>query len=123
MSTNKPVATDLANKRVSMITGLIKQLKLVWLLFQDKRVSIWAKSVIPIALIYLISPVDFIPGILLPGLGALDDMGVVLLGMALMVKLSPPEIVQYYLHQLEYGNDFYKDGETVDTTYRVVDED
>ena len=123
MSNNKPATTNLASKRVSMLTGMIKQLKLVWLLFRDKRVSVWAKSVIPIALLYLISPVDFIPGILLPGLGALDDMGVVLLGMSLFVKLSPPELVQYYLHQLEYGNDFYSDGETVDTTYRVVDED
>lgn len=123
MSDNKPVATDLANKRVSMLTGMLKQLKLVWLLFQDKRVSIWAKSVVPIALLYLISPVDIIPGFLLPGLGALDDMGVILLGMSLFVKLSPPEIVQYYLHQLEYGNDFYDEGETVDTTYRIVDED
>jgi len=123
MSNNTPVTTNPTEKRLSMLTGMIKQLKLVWLLFRDKRVSIWAKSVIPIALLYLISPVDFIPGILLPGLGALDDMGVVLLGMALMVKLSPPEIVQYYLNQLEYGNDFYSDGKTVDTTYRVMDED
>ena len=123
MSDNKQMVTDLASKRASMLTGMIKQLKLVWLLFQDKRVSIWAKSVIPIALLYLVSPVDFIPGILLPGLGALDDMGVMLLGMSLFVKLSPPEIVQYYMHQLEYGDDFYSDSETVDTTYRVVDED
>ena len=122
MSNNKPATLD-TNKRLSMLTGMIKQLKLVWLLFRDKRVSFWAKSVIPIALLYLVSPVDFIPGILLPGLGALDDMGVVLLGMALFVKLSPPEIVQYYLNQLEYGNDFYNEGETVDTTYRVVGED
>jgi len=123
MSDNKPVATDLTSKRASMLTGMLKQLKLVWLLFKDKRVSIWIKSIIPIALLYLISPVDFIPGMLLPGLGALDDMGVILLGMSLFVKLSPPELVQYYLHQLEYGNDFYDEGETVDTTYHVVDED
>ena len=123
MSNNKPITADPATKRLSMLTGMLKQLRLVWLLFRDKRVSIWAKSVIPIALLYLISPIDFIPGILLPGLGGLDDVGVVLLGMALFVKLSPPEIVEYYLNQLEYGNDFYKDAETVDTTYRVIGED
>ena len=123
MSGNTPVTKNPMDKRLSMLSGMMKQLKLVWLLFRDKRVSVWAKSVIPIALLYLISPIDFIPGMLLPGLGALDDMGVILLGMSLFVKLSPPEIVQYYLHQLEYGNDFYSDGETVDTTYRVVDED
>jgi uncharacterized membrane protein YkvA (DUF1232 family) len=73
--------------------------------------------------VYLISPVDFVPDVLL-GLGQLDDLGIILLGIALFVRLCPPDIVDYYRNQLEYGNDFEPDDdETVDTTYRVVDED
>lgn len=123
MSNNKPVSIDKHEKQLSMLTGMLKQLKLVWALFTDRRVSLLSKSVIPISLLYLISPIDFLPDVIL-GFGQLDDLGVVLLGMALFVRLCPPEIVDYYTKKLEYGDDFYKnDDETVDTTYRVVGED
>jgi hypothetical protein len=55
------------------------------------------------------------------GFGQLDDLGVILLGMALFVKLCPQDIVERYQNQLEYGSD--SEGEAVDTTYRIVDED
>jgi len=119
MSNNKPVPSS-QEGRLSMLTGFVKQLRLVWLLLKDKQVPAWSKSVIPVSLLYLISPIDFMPDVIL-GLGQLDDLGVVLLGMTLFVKLCPPEIVAKYLHELEYGTDFYDDDETVDTTYRVVD--
>jgi uncharacterized membrane protein YkvA (DUF1232 family) len=122
MSNNKPVPATKTD-RLSMLTGLAKQLRLVWSLFKDKRVPTWTKSVVPISLLYLISPIDFMPDVIL-GLGQLDDIAVILLGMTLFVKLCPPEIVQYYVNKLEYGKDFYRDDdETVDTTYRVVGED
>ncbi len=122
MNKNKPVpATN--TDRVSMLTGFVKQLRLVWALFKDKRVPTWTKSVLPISLLYLISPIDFMPDVIL-GLGQLDDVAVILLGMTLFVKLCPPELVQHYVNKLEYGQDFYRnDDETVDTTYRVVGED
>ena len=120
MSQNKSVSVN-SEKQLGMLTGLIKQAKLVWALFTDSRVSLWAKSVIPISLLYLISPIDFIPDVIL-GLGQLDDLGVILLGMTLFVRLCPPEIVDYYLKKLEYGDDFFNK-EAIDTTYRVSDED
>jgi uncharacterized membrane protein YkvA (DUF1232 family) len=110
------------NKQLSFFSGLIKQLKLVWLLFKDDRVSLLTKSVLPLSLLYIISPIDFLPDFFL-GLGQLDDLGVILLGMTLFVKLCPPELVNQYLDQLEYGDEFKNSGETVDTTYRVVGED
>jgi hypothetical protein len=39
----------------------------------------------------------------------------------LFVKLCPPDIVQKYLDQLEYGGEH--DDDVVDTTYNIVDED
>jgi uncharacterized membrane protein YkvA (DUF1232 family) len=115
------IPTD-PNKQLSFLGGVIKQLKLVWLLFRDRRVSVLTKAVLPISLLYIISPIDFLPDFFL-GLGQLDDLGVILLGMALFVKLCPPELVNHYLNQLEYGDEFKDSGETVDTTYRVVGED
>src|SRR5262245_26538953 len=106
-------------KNFSMMANIFNQVKLVWLLFQDSRVSLLAKLVLPLSFLYLISPIDFVPDFLL-GLGQLDDLSVILLGMALFVKLSPPHVVEYYRHQLEYGGyeDYDDKDETVDTTYR-----
>ena len=73
-------------------------------------------------MLYLISPIDFVPDVLL-GLGQLDDFGVILLGMTLFVKLCPPELVDYYAKQLEYGADFFNDNETIESSYRRIDKD
>jgi uncharacterized membrane protein YkvA (DUF1232 family) len=87
---------------------------------KDGRVPLWIKSVVPLSFLYLISPLDFIPDVVL-GFGQLDDLGVILLGVALFLKLCPPNVVAYYQNQLEYGSE--ENGEAVDTTYRVVDEE
>lgn len=85
----------------------------------------WVKSVVPLSFLYMISPVDFIPDVIL-GLGQLDDLGVILLGLALFVKLSPPELVEYYRQQIEYGDqspvDALDEG-SIDTTYKILDDD
>ena len=123
--TKKPSVLDSNERDTSFLSNLMKQLQLVWLLFKDSRVGIWTKSVLPLSFLYVISPVDFVPDFIL-GLGQLDDFGVILLGLTLFVKLCPPSIVEEYVRQLEYGNDFYIDSdndETVDATYRIVDED
>ena len=120
MTEQNPARLDWS-KNLGFLTGIFKQLRLVWLLMQDSRVPLWAKAIVPLSLLYLISPLDFIPDVFL-GLGQLDDLGIILLGISLFVKSCPPNIVQYYQNQLEYGVDSLDD-EAVDTTYRVVDED
>jgi uncharacterized membrane protein YkvA (DUF1232 family) len=110
---------------VSFLAGLVNQLRLVWLLMMDNRISMWVKSVVPLSFLYTISPVDFIPDVIL-GLGQLDDLGVILLGLALFVKLSPPELVEYYRQQIEYGHQTpldVKDDDSIDTTYKILDDD
>lgn len=111
-----------ADKHISMLSGLINQLQLVWLLLRDSRVSMLVKSVIPLSLIYTISPIDIIPDVLL-GVGQLDDLTVILLGLALFVKLCPPDLVEFYRRQIEFGPNPNDDGETVDATYRIIDEE
>jgi uncharacterized membrane protein YkvA (DUF1232 family) len=118
--TNKSPAPYDPSGGLNILGGVVRRVRLVWLLFWDNQVPLWVKSVLPVSLIYLISPIDFIPDWFL-GLGQLDDLGVILLGMALFVKLCPPDIVQKYLDQLEYGG--VNDDDVVDTTYNIVDED
>ena len=119
MTSQNPLPPD---KGIAFTAELFKRLRLVWLLFRDSRVSFWAKLVLPLSLVYLISPIDFIPGAVVPVVGGLDDLGVLLLGMALFVKLVPQEIVDGYENQLEYG-ELHQDDETADTPYRLIDED
>jgi uncharacterized membrane protein YkvA (DUF1232 family) len=126
MGSNLPANRD---NHISFLAGVVNQLRLVWLLFKDDRVSMWAKSVIPLSLLYTISPVDFIPDVIL-GFGQLDDLGVILLGIALFLRLAPPDLVEYYRQFVEFGdvdpggrlNDI-NDDETVDTSFQVLDED
>ena len=119
MTEKKPVPYNTGNKLV-FLTEIVKRLRLVWLLFKDGRIPLWIKSVLPASLVYLISPVDFVPDVIL-GLGQLDDLGIIMLGMALFVKLCPQDIVQEHVDQLEYGD--LSDDDVVDTSYQVVDED
>jgi uncharacterized membrane protein YkvA (DUF1232 family) len=72
-----------------VLSELMERGRLVWRLMNDERVPPWLKLGVPlVVLLYFISPVDIIPDFLL-GLGQLDDLGVVLLGMALFIRLAP----------------------------------
>ena len=122
----EPVPYDAnADKGLNFLTGMLKRLQLTWMLMADSRVPFLTKLVPPVALLYLISPVDFIPAAIFPVLGGLDDLGVVLLGLALFIKLAPQDVVQDYLFKLEYGDGDIDldDDDVVDTTYSVIDED
>jgi len=114
MAIQKPVSSQGTNN-ISALAQIINQLRLVWLLFQDKRISIWVKSVVPLFLLYVISPVDILPDVFL-GIGQLDDLGVILLGVTLLLKLCPPEVVDYYRGQLSHGSD----DDVIDATYHEV---
>ena len=74
----------------------MRQARLAWRLFWDQRVPLWTKLIPPAALAYVISPIDIIPDVAL-GLGQLDDIAVMLLGVKLFIELAPPEVVREHL--------------------------
>ena len=89
------------NKQPGALAEIFERGKLVWRLMQDQRVPTWIRIGIPaVVLIYFISPVDIIPDFIL-GLGQLDDLGVILLGMSLFIRLAPGTGVEY--HQRAFG--------------------
>jgi uncharacterized membrane protein YkvA (DUF1232 family) len=103
--------------------------RLVWRLIQDARVPGWVKVGIPLLIaLYFFSPVDFIPDFIL-GLGQLDDLGVILLGLSLIIRLSPREVVDEHRYALGYhlpdqageerGSQAQGDA-TIEGEYRVV---
>ena len=119
MTNNKPVVANPV-KNISFLTTIIKQFRLAWLLFQDARVPLWVKAIIPIASIYVLSPFDLIP--VIPVVGQLDDLGVILLGLTTFIKLCPPDVVGYYRTQLDdYLPPEQDNNEIVDGTYRPIE--
>jgi uncharacterized membrane protein YkvA (DUF1232 family) len=84
---------------LGIVTDIIRQARLAWQLMLDPRVPLWVKTIVPASLIYLISPIDFIPDVI-PGLGQLDDLAVIIIGVKLFIELCPPEIVREHMHKL-----------------------
>ena len=84
---------------------LLEKGRLVWRLMNDPRVPGWIKFGVPLlVVVYVLSPIDVIPDFLV-GPGQLDDLGVVLLGMTLMVRLSPQHVVEEHKRALGYDVD------------------
>lgn len=78
-----------------MLRALIDQLRLTWALLRDPRVPIWAKVIPVLGLVYVLSPLDFIPDVLI-GLGQLDDLAIVIGGMRLFAAVVPQDIVEQH---------------------------
>ena len=126
---SKKISPANADKDLSMLSAMMDQIRLGWYLLTDGKVSLLTKAIIPAALLYVISPVDFIPDVI-PVLGQLDDLGMVMAGLAIFIRMCPPELVQYYKDQLKLGREETSpeitpppdDDDSIDTTYRVLDE-
>ncbi len=69
--------------------------ELAWQLLWDNRVPLSTKLVPLLAALYVVSPIDIIPDYLL-GIGQVDDLLLVLIGMRMFISLSPPEVVAQY---------------------------
>ena len=82
-----------------MLPTLLRYLLLLWRLTCDKRVNLFVRALVPLALIYFIWPwrPDLIPDFGAGPFGRIDD--IIILGVAvfLLVKLSPRYVVAEHL--------------------------
>ena len=78
-----------------MLRALVDQVRLTWALIRDPRVPLWSKAIPVLALLYVLSPLDFIPDVII-GLGQLDDLAIVLGGMRLFAAVVPQDIVEQH---------------------------
>jgi uncharacterized membrane protein YkvA (DUF1232 family) len=91
-----PVSPNDTNALLAWIKEMARQARLAWRLFWDRRVPLWTKLIPPLALGYIVVPVDLIPDLAL-GLGQLDDLAVLLIGIKLFIELAPPDVVREHL--------------------------
>jgi uncharacterized membrane protein YkvA (DUF1232 family) len=64
----------------------------LYLAYRDPRVPWYAKAVAVCVVGYALSPIDLIPDFI-PVLGYLDDLVLIPLGIALTLRLIPPEVM------------------------------
>ena len=115
-------SSDVGGGRAGMLKELLNNAQLVWRLLLDPNVSLLAKLVPVGALLYLFMPFDLIPDVI-PGLGQLDDVAIVLLGIRAFIALSPQEVVRRYRRDMgEMPDNDANQSSTIEGTYRVVDE-
>jgi uncharacterized membrane protein YkvA (DUF1232 family) len=72
---------------------LFNSFRLTWRLLRDQQVPFAAKLV-PLGIAaYILSPIDFIPDAFL-GLGQVDDLALLLLGIQVFIAIVPHALVQ-----------------------------
>jgi uncharacterized membrane protein YkvA (DUF1232 family) len=89
---------------LTLLPQLPKVGRLCWRLWRDDRVPKSLKGMIVAVTFYALSPVDLVPGFLIPVLGQLDDVTVLMLAAYLFVRWSPSEVVAE--HMASIGPDF-----------------
>jgi len=99
MTQSKKPPSDVSEAS-GFFNNLVRQARLAWRLYKDRRVPGWVKLIPVAGLVYLLSPIDLLPDFLIPGLGELDDLTVVLLSLKAFVDLSPPDVVSDHLQKL-----------------------
>ncbi|MFN0116807.1 MAG: YkvA family protein [Elusimicrobiota bacterium] len=64
----------------------------LYLIFRDKRTPLYIRILAVAILVYAISPFDLIPDFI-PVVGYLDDLIIIPLGIMLVMKLTPPDLL------------------------------
>ena len=88
-----------------MLRDLMLRFKLIVRLMGDRRVNPFVKLLPLASLAYLIWPIDLLPGIALPVVGALDDVALVSLGAYLFIEFCPPDVVEEHMQSLTSNMD------------------
>lgn len=80
---------------------LLKQnILVIYLAYKDSRVPWYARLVAICVVAYAFSPIDLIPDFI-PILGYLDDLILIPLGVALVIRLIPQSILEEYRDRAE----------------------
>lgn len=72
----------------------------IWLAARDPRVPWYTKAIAAAVAAYALSPIDLIPDFI-PVLGYLDDLVIVPLGILLVIRLIPEELMIEFRREAE----------------------
>ena len=80
--------------------NLFNSFRVAWRLMWDRRVPASAQLVPILTVLYILSPIDLVPDVVV-GLGQLDDLAIFLLGTQLFIAMSPKDIVERIRAEIE----------------------
>jgi uncharacterized membrane protein YkvA (DUF1232 family) len=104
----------------ALLRTLLTQLRLAFRLLREPGVPILTRALPLLAVLYLVWPLDFIPDIL-PGLGQLDDLGVVVFALELFLGLCPTRAKAFHEAALARGQRYAPmpmGGDAIDAEWR-----
>lgn len=83
------VASSFGGANALLEPGGWDRLRLAWRLLRDPRVAPRLSVAVPLlTLLYVVSPIDLLPDVLL-GLGQIDDLGVIGLAVLMLTRVVP----------------------------------
>jgi len=127
---NESNQTKTPKDTLDILGEIAQQGRLVLQLLLDERVPAGVKLIPLIVLVYILSPLDLIPDMLL-GLGQVDDLAVFLLGLKIFLQMCPQGVLQQYRkptksHRVSRSakkTQSPQAKEIIDVPYRVVEDD
>jgi uncharacterized membrane protein YkvA (DUF1232 family) len=75
------------------VNGFKKELKVIYIAYKRPEVPWYTKALSALVIGYALSPIDLIPDFI-PVLGYLDDLLLIPLGIYLVIKLIPKEVLE-----------------------------
>ena len=91
--------------RPALLRTLLSRLRLAARLLREPLTPFTVKALAALPILYVVSPVDFLPD-LIPVLGQLDDIGVVLLALEAFLGLVPQHLLEYHRRAIEEGRTY-----------------
>jgi uncharacterized membrane protein YkvA (DUF1232 family) len=88
-----------------LLRALWRDVRLSTRLLREPRVPWWAKLTLPAAALYLASPLDILPDVIV-GIGELDDLLVLYGSLKAFLYLCPREAVVFHSRALEHRQPF-----------------
>ena len=106
-----------------LLPRIVRFARLVWRLIWDKRVPLVLRALVPLAILYAISPLDLIRD-RLPVIGRFDDLIVMGFALLFLTKLAPQHVLDEY-NGAPQASDRPEDKDpssVVDGSSRLIDE-
>jgi uncharacterized membrane protein YkvA (DUF1232 family) len=96
------MATTRTRKLASRVGGLPwkGKVELARELMSDDRIPFYARIIPPLLILYLALPLDLVPDFI-PVIGQIDDILVLAVGVALLTKFTPMQVLDEHLTRLE----------------------
>jgi uncharacterized membrane protein YkvA (DUF1232 family) len=89
-------------KVLQLVYGLPKFVRLFWRLLRDDRVPLRPKILLLSLVAYVLIPIDLMPDFI-PGLGQMDDLALIYLGLQAFIRLCPQAVVREHVHAIAAG--------------------